>query len=167
MLTDAIESGQLRGVVLLAGCNNLRVIHDESHSTVIKGLAKNNVFLVSTGCVAGTAAKMGLMNEEAVEQYAGEGLKSFINMLNEANKDRLKEKLPLVFHMGSCVDNSRAYNLMTLMANQWGVDTPKVPYAASAPEAMSEKAISIGCWCVTLGMPTHVGVVPELPAAHW
>ncbi len=162
VLTDAIDSGQLRGVVLLAGCNNLRVLHDQSHATVIKGLAANNVFLVSTGCVAGTAAKLGLMNAEAVEQYAGEGLKAFINMLNEANAGKLNEKLPLVFHMGSCVDNSRAYDLNTLMANEWGVDTPKVPYAASAPEAMSEKAIAIGTWCVTLGMPTHVGVTPEI-----
>ncbi len=44
-----------------------------------------------------------------------------------------------------------------------GVDTPKVPFVATAPEAMSEKAISIGSWCVTLGIPpTHVGVVPEV-----
>jgi len=106
---------------------------------VIKGLAANNVFLVSTGCVAGTAAKLGLMNAEAVEKYAGEGLKAFINMLNEANAGKLTEKLPLVFHMGSCVDNSRAYDLNTLMAKEWGIDTPKVPYAASAPEAMSRE----------------------------
>jgi carbon-monoxide dehydrogenase catalytic subunit len=162
VLTDAIDSGQLRGVVLLAGCNNLRVLHDQSHASVIKGLAANNVFLVATGCVAGTAAKLGLMNDEAVEKYAGEGLKAFIHMLNEANAGKLNEKLPLVFHMGSCVDNSRAYDLNTLMANEWGVDTPKVPYAASAPEAMSEKAVAIGTWCVTLGMPTHVGVTPEI-----
>ncbi len=162
VLTDAIDSGQLSGVVLLCGCNNLRVMHDHSCVTVIKGLAANNVLMVATGCMAGTAAKLNLMNAEAVEKYAGEGLKEFYRMLNEANADRLKDKLPLVFHMGSCVDNSRAYDLNTLMANQWGVDTPKVPYAASAPEAMSEKAVAIGSWCVTLGMPTHVGVTPEI-----
>lgn len=161
-LTDAIDSGELRGVVLLAGCNNLRVMHDGSCVEVIKGLAKNNVFMVATGCMAGTAAKLGFMTAEAVEEYAGDGLKAFINRLNEANAGKLNEKLPLVFHMGSCVDNSRAYDLNTLMANQWGVDTPKVPYAASAPEAMSEKAVAIGSWCVTLGMPTHVGVTPEV-----
>ncbi|NMD33525.1 MAG: anaerobic carbon-monoxide dehydrogenase catalytic subunit [Firmicutes bacterium] len=162
VLTDAIDAGQLRGVVLLAGCNNLRVLHDQSHAAVIKGLAANDVFMVATGCVAGTAAKLGLMNDEAVEKYAGEGLKAFIHKLDEANAGKLNDKLPLVFHMGSCVDNSRAYDLNTLMANEWGIDTPKVPYAASAPEAMSEKAVSIGSWCVTLGMPTHVGVTPEI-----
>jgi len=162
VITDAVDSGQLRGVVLFAGCNNLRVPHDKSHATIIQEMAKNNVLIVATGCAAGTAAKLGLMNAEAVEQYAGEGLKSFIHMLNDANKGKLKEKLPLIFHMGSCVDNSRAYDFTTALARQWGVDVPKVPFVASAPEAMSEKAVSIGSWCVTLGVPTHVGVVPEV-----
>jgi len=162
VVTDAIESGQLRGVVLLAGCNNLRVPHDASGAHIIKELAKSNVLLLATGCAAGTAAKLGLMNDSAVDEYAGEGLKAFYKTLNDANKDRLKEKLPLVFHMGSCVDNSRAYDFTTALARQWNVDVPKVPFVASAPEAMSEKAVSIGSWCVTLGIPTHVGVVPEV-----
>lgn len=162
VVTDAVDSGQLRGVVLLAGCNNLRVLHDASGAHIIKELAKHNVLLLATGCAAGTAAKLGLMNDEAVEKYAGEGLKAFYKTLNDANQERLKEKLPLVFHMGSCVDNSRAYDFTTALARQWDVDVPKVPFVASAPEAMSEKAISIGSWCVTLGIPTHVGVVPEV-----
>ncbi len=166
-VTDAVDSGQLRGVVLFAGCNNLRVMHDQSHSHLIKELAKNNVLMVATGCAAGTAAKMGLMNAGAVEEYAGDGLKAFINQLNEANADKLNgNKLPLVFHMGSCVDNSRAYDFTNALAVQWGVDTPKVPFVASAPEAMSEKAVSIGSWCVTLGIPTHVGVVPEVTGSE-
>ncbi len=162
-ITDAVDSGQLRGVALFAGCNNLRVMHDESHSHIIKELAKNNVLIVATGCAAGTAAKLGLMNEDAVEKYAGDGLKDFINKLNDANSDKLDgNKLPLVFHMGSCVDNTRSYDLTNALAEQWGVDVPKVPFVATAPEAMSEKAVSIGSWCVTLGIPTHVGVVPEV-----
>ena len=162
VITDAVESGQLRGVVLFAGCNNLRVPHDKSHSSIITELAKNNVLMVATGCAAGTAAKLGLLNAEAVDKYAGDGLKAFYKTLNDANEERLKEKLPLVFHMGSCVDNSRAYDFTTALAKQWKVDVPKVPFVASAPEAMSEKAVSIGSWCVTLGVPTHVGVVPEV-----
>ena len=158
-------SGELRGVCLLAGCNNLKRVHDENHLVIAQELAKNNVLLVATGCAAQAYAKAGLLNADAVDKYAGDGLKAFMNRLNEANKDRLNEKLPLVFHMGSCVDNSRAYDLMTAMAKELQVDTPKVPYAASAPEAMSEKAIAIGSWAVALGMPVHVGVVPLFPAA--
>jgi carbon-monoxide dehydrogenase catalytic subunit len=45
------------------------------------------------------------------------------------------------------------------MANAMGVDTPKVPYVATAPEAMSEKAVSIGSGFVADGVPTHVGTM--------
>ena len=75
-----------------------------------------------------------MLNSDAVDKYAGDGLKAFLNRLNEANKGKLTEKLPLVFHMGSCVDNSRAYDLMTCMAEELQMDTPKIPYAASAPK---------------------------------
>ncbi len=165
VVTDAVDAGELAGVALFAGCNNLKVMHDESHFVIAKELAKNNVLLVSTGCAAGTFAKLGLLNSDAVDKYAGDGLKAFLNRLNEANKDKMAEKMPLIFHMGSCVDNTRCYDFTNALAKQWNVDVPKVPFVASAPEAMSEKAVSIGSWCVTLGIPVHVGVVPPIPGS--
>jgi hypothetical protein len=94
---------------------------------------------VATGCAAGTAAKLGLMNDEAVEKYAGEGLKAFFKTLNDANEDRLKEKLPLVFHMGSCVDNSRCYDFTTALARQWDYDGAII--ATSYAEILLSQAI--------------------------
>ncbi|AVX31260.1 MULTISPECIES: anaerobic carbon-monoxide dehydrogenase catalytic subunit [unclassified Carboxydocella] len=159
VLTDAILNGEIKGVALFAGCNNLKGVQDEKHIGVIKKMVANDVFVVATGCSAQAFAKHGLLNGEAVEEFAGPGLKAFLNRLNEANAGKISEKLPLVFHMGSCVDNSRASDLLMLMADELGVDTPRVPWVASAPEAMSEKAIAIGSWCVTLGMPVHVGTL--------
>ena len=161
VLTDAILKGQLKGVVLMAGCNNLKRPQDEGHIAVVKELVKNDVFVIATGCSAGAIAKFGMMNSAAVDTYAGEGLKSFIKMLEAANP-QLSTGLPLVFHVGSCVDNSRGSDLAVAMANELGVDIPKVPFAASAPEAMHEKAVAIGSWCVTLGFPTHVGAMPPV-----
>jgi len=161
VLTDAIVSGQLKGVCLMAGCNNLKRPQDESHITVLKELVKNDVFVISTGCSSGAFAKFGLMSPLAVDTYAGEGLKSFLKMLETANP-QLSTGLPLVFHCGSCVDNSRGADLAVAMANELGVDIPKVPFVASAPEAMHEKAVAIGSWCVTLGLPTHVGSLPPI-----
>ncbi|HAA90306.1 MAG: Carbon monoxide dehydrogenase/acetyl-CoA synthase subunit beta [Thermoanaerobacterales bacterium 50_218] len=166
VLTDAIINGELLGVCLLAGCNNLEAIYEKSHTEIIKGLAQNNVFLVGTGCVMQAAAKHGLLTYEGVEKYAGPGLKAFIDRLYEANKDKLPDKLPLAFHMGSCVDNSRVFNLWNLMAEEMGVDVPKVPFVASAPEAMSEKAVAIGSWVLVNGIPTHVGTMPPLEGSN-
>jgi carbon-monoxide dehydrogenase catalytic subunit len=159
VLTDAILSGQIKGVVQMAGCNNLRRPQDESHIAILKELVKNDVLVVATGCSAGAYAKFGLMCPEVVEAYAGEGLKSFLKMLEDANP-QLTTKLPLVFHIGSCVDNTRGIELVMAMAEELGVDVPKVPYAASAPEAMHEKAVAIGGYVVSMGLPCHVGVLP-------
>lgn len=143
----------------MAGCNNLKRPQDESHIAILKELVKNDVLVVATGCSAGAFAKFGLMSPLAVDAYAGEGLKGFLKTLEDANP-QLTTGLPLVFHMGSCVDNSRGIELVMAMAEELGVDVPKVPYAASAPEAMHEKAVAIGSYVVSMGIPCHVGALP-------
>lgn len=160
VLNQAVLSGELAGVALICGCNNLKTYQDNSHLVIIKELLKNNVFVISTGCSAQAAAKMGLMDPASVEDYCGNGLKSFLNRLSEGAN--IEIGLPPVFHMGSCVDNSRAGDLLMAMANDLEVDTPKVPFVASAPEAMSGKAVAIGTWWVSLGVPTHVGTMPPV-----
>lgn len=155
-LTDAIAEGTVKGVALLAGCNNPKRPQDENHITIIKEMLKNDVFVVATGCSAQSAAKFGLMDPDKADGFIGEGLKKFYASLNASFK------LPAVFHMGSCVDNTRASDLLKDMANEMGVDTPKVPFVASAPEAMSGKAVAIGCWYVAMGVPTHVGSFPPV-----
>jgi carbon-monoxide dehydrogenase catalytic subunit len=164
VINEAIETGEIRGVCLFAGCNNGKQVHDLGHTEIAKELAKNNVLLLATGCGAVAFAKHGLMNPAAVDKYAGDGLKAFLKRLEKASG--LKTGLPLVFHMGSCVDNTRAADLWTAMAKDWGVDVPKVPFVASAPEAMHEKAVSIGSWAVAMGIPTHVGVMPYIEGSQ-
>lgn len=160
VLTDAIESGQLKGVCLFAGCNNLKGVQDENHIGILKEMLKNDVFVVATGCAAQAFGRFGLLNPDKRDEICGDGLKAFLGQFD--GKAGLKYNLPAVLHMGSCVDNTRASDLLMDMANQMGVDTPKVPFVASAPEAMSGKAVAIGCWAVTLGLPVHVGVLPPV-----
>jgi carbon-monoxide dehydrogenase catalytic subunit len=160
VLNDAILSGQLKGVVLMAGCNNLKTFQDQAHLDITKAMLKNDVFVIATGCSAQACAKAGLMDPDTVDQYCGDGLKEFYKTIS-ANAN-LQYGLPPVLHVGSCVDNSRAAELLMAMADDLGVDTPKVPFVASAPEAMSGKATSIGTWAVTIGLPTHVGTMPPV-----
>ena len=80
-----------------------------------------------------------------------------LRAIGEANN--LGGPLPPVLHMGSCVDNSRAVALAVAVAEYIGVDIDKLPVVASAAEAVSEKAVSIGTYAVAAGLPTHVGVM--------
>jgi carbon-monoxide dehydrogenase catalytic subunit len=158
VLSDAIRSGEIKGICAFAGCNNQKTVHDGDIIKIAEYLAKNDVFLVSTGCSAGAFAKFGMMSPEGVEKFSGPGLKKVIKRIQDA----AGIQLPLVFHMGSCVDNSRIQQLWHVLALDMGVSVPQLPFVASAPEATSEKAVSIGSWMVTMGIPTHVGVMPPI-----
>lgn len=159
-LIDNIVAGNILGVCLFAGCNNVKVPQDSAFLTIAKELARNNVLLLATGCGAGAFARHGLLTPEATEEYAGNGLKAVLTAVGKAAG--LGGPLPLILHMGSCVDNSRPADVAVAVANKLGVDIDKLPVVASAPEATTEKAISIGTWAVTAGLPTHVGVVPPV-----
>ncbi len=159
-LVDNIVSGNIQGVVLMAGCNNARVPQDRNFLTIAKELAARDVLLLATGCGAGAYARHGLLTPEAVGEYAGPGLKAVLTAVGEAAG--LGGPLPLILHLGSCVDNSRAVDLAVAVANKLGVDVDKLPVAASAPEFKTEKAVAIGTYAVTLGLPVHLGVVPPV-----
>jgi len=154
-IVDRIREGTIRGVVLMAGCNNQNAVQDLNHITIGKELLKNDILVVTTGCSAAAFAKQGLLSAEATDRYAGEGLRRFIKELGEKNG----VELPPIWHMGSCVDNSRAANFATKLAERFDVDVHQIPFLASAPEANHEKAVAIGAWCVAMGMPTHVGTI--------
>jgi carbon-monoxide dehydrogenase catalytic subunit len=159
-LIDNIVNGNILGVCLFAGCNNVKLPQDESFITIAKELARHNVLLLATGCGAGAYARHGLLTPEATSEYARNGLGTVLTAIGKAVG--LDGPLPLVLHMGSCVDNTRAADVAVAIANKLGVDIDKLPVVASAPEDTTEKAVSIGTWAVAAGLPTHVGVVPPV-----
>lgn len=159
-LIDNIVAGNIYGVCLFAGCNTIKITQDENYIEMIKELAKNNVLILATGCASGAYARQGFMSPEATEKYAGDGLKAVLTAIGESAG--LGGPLPLVLHMGSCVDNSRAADVAVAVADKLGVDLDKLPVVASAPEPVSEKAVAIGTWAVAAGLPTHLGLVPPV-----
>lgn len=64
--------------------------------------------------------------------------------------------------MGSCVDISRILVLLSAIANTLKVDISDLPVAGSAPEWMSEKAVSIGVYVLSSGIFTVLGTVPPV-----
>lgn len=156
-VVDNIKAGNIRGICLFAGCNNVKVTQDQNFITMARKLLKENVLVVATGCGAGALMRHGFMNPAMVEEFCGDGLKAVLTAIGEAND--LGGPLPPVLHLGSCVDNSRAVALAVAVASYLGVDTDKLPVVASAAEAVSEKAVSIGAYAVAAGLPTHVGVM--------
>lgn len=142
-LNDAIMSGRIRGVAAIVGCNNPRSKQDYLHTYVTEELLKQDILVVETGCGAIASAKLGLLLGEAGLDKVGPGLREICETVG----------IPPVLHMGSCVDNTRILTVLTQMVEEGGLgdDIDKVPAVGLAPEWMSEKALSIGTYCVASG----------------
>jgi carbon-monoxide dehydrogenase catalytic subunit len=149
-LNDNIINGRIRGIGGVVGCNNARTRHNEGHVEVVKELIKNDVIVLTTGCNAIACAVAGLLTPEAAKVYCGPGLAEVCETVG----------IPPVLHVGSCVDNSRILLAAAevVKAGGLGNDISDVPVAGSAPEWMSEKAISIGHYFVASGVYTVFGV---------
>ena len=148
-LNDNIINGRIRGVAGVVGCNNARTRHNEDHLLIVKELIKNDVLVLTTGCTAIACAMDGLLAPETAAAAAGPGLAEVCETVG----------IPPVLHLGSCVDNSRILLAATevVKAGGLGNDLSDLPVAGSAPEWMSEKAISIGQYFVTSGVYTVFG----------
>jgi carbon-monoxide dehydrogenase catalytic subunit len=150
-LIGALRDGTIKGIVGIVGCNNVKVKQDFSHVTLARRLIEKDILIVGTGCWAIAAAKNGLLRPEAAKE-AGPGLRKICEAL----------KIPPCLHMGSCVDNSRILIALSALSEATGLDISELPAAGSAPEWMSEKAVSIGTYFVASGVFTHLGTIPPV-----
>lgn len=142
-LNDAIMTGRIRGVAAIVGCNNPRSKQDYLHTYVTQELLKQDVLMVETGCGAIASAKLGFLLGEAGLNKVGPGLREVCEAIG----------IPPVLHMGSCVDNTRILTVLTQMVEEGGLgdDIDQIPAVGLAPEWMSEKALSIGVYCMASG----------------
>ena len=148
-LLECITSGVIRGAVAMVGCNNPKVRPDYAHVELMKKLIANDIIIISSGCSAQAAAKVGLMDKRA-KDLCGAGLKRVCELAD----------IPPVLHMGSCVDISRMMILASSLAKDSGLNISQLPIVGCAPEWMSEKAVSIGNYVIGTGIDTFLGVDP-------
>jgi carbon-monoxide dehydrogenase catalytic subunit len=157
-LIDAIAAGRVRGAVGVVGCNTVKVTQDQHHLALVRRLIAEDVLVVQTGCSAIASAKAGLLRPEAALEHAGPGLREVCEAVG----------IPPVLHLGSCVDNSRILSVCVALVAEGGIgtDLSELPIAAAAPEAMSEKAITIGLYAVASGIFTAFLPVPRVAGSR-
>ena len=148
-LNDAIMQGRITGVVGVVGCSNPKTQMDLFTTELTRELLRNNVLVLKTGCAAVASGKAGFLTPEAAIEQAGQGLREVCEAVG----------MPPVLHMGSCVDNSRILEAATEVVREGGLgeDLSDIPAVGVAPEWMSEKAITIGCYFVASGIDVVLG----------
>lgn len=148
-LLQSLRSGQLKGIVAIIGCSNPKVEADRYGATLARELIGQDVLVLKTGCAGAAAAREGLLSPATALKKAGVGLRKLYRSF----------ALPPVLHMGSCVNNARLLELGTQLAALAGpgVDLSELPIVAVAPEWISEKVPTIGCYLVASGVDVILG----------
>jgi carbon-monoxide dehydrogenase catalytic subunit len=148
-LNDAIIQGRILGVVGMVGCNTTKYKTDGYMNALTKELIKRNVLLIQSGCVAIGSAKAGMMTPETAYELAGDGLREICETVG----------IPPILHWGSCVNNSRILEaaMEIILEGGLGDDFSQLPALGVAPEWMSEKAQSIGCYFIASGVNVVIG----------
>ncbi len=159
-VVDAVASGDILGAVGIVGCPNPKLRETGMTEKLAGELIRNDVLVVTTGCANHVLAQAGFLTGDATENRAGKGLKKVLSALGSAAG--LGGPLPPVLHMGSCVDNSRIYDLLAALAGRLGVEISRLPVAGSAPEFITEKAISIGSFFLAAGILVHLAPPPRV-----
>lgn len=98
---------------------------------------------------------IALLMEDQVRRAGEKGGINIVGVCCTGNEVMVRHGVPLA-------TNYLSQELAAAVANRLGVDLDSLPLVASAPEAMSEKAVAIGTWNVALGIPTHLGTMPQI-----
>jgi len=153
-IADALRSGQILGIVNLVGCNNPRVVYERAIVDVTDELLKNNVLIFTNGCASFPLLKLGYCNREG-QRHAGASLKEFLG-----------PDQPPVWHMGECVDNTRASNIFGGVAAAADHAIKDMPYAFASPEWSNEKGLDASLAFRLFGIDSYHCVEPPVKGSE-
>jgi carbon-monoxide dehydrogenase catalytic subunit len=150
VIADALKEGKIVGVVNLVGCSNTRVIYEKAVADVASKLIENNILVLTNGCASFPLMKLGFCNQAAFDK-TGRELREF-----------LEPDLPPVWHMGECIDNSRASALFRSLSDASGKDIKDMPFALASPEWSNEKGLGAALGFRLLGINSYHCVHPPV-----
>ena len=139
-----------KGIVNIVGCNNPRVVYERAVVDVAEELLKNDILLFTNGCASFPLLKLGFCSKDGAVK-AGDSLQKF-----------LSGKLPPVWHMGECVDNTRASVVLGGIAQAAGHDIKDMPYGFASPEWSNEKGLDASLAFRLFGINSYHCVEPPV-----
>ena len=141
---EAIQGDKIKGVAIIAGCNNVKFTQDQETVSITRDLLKRDVLCLSEGCASIGLAKYGLLNPKQRENNCGKGLSTLLSSLGK--------NVPAVIDLGSC-ENSGVTDFLLTLANVGKKHLNEFPIVACFPEANRTKAVARAAWTVAMGIP--------------
>ncbi len=142
----AMADGKIKGVAILAGCNNVKFTQDQEIVSIARELLKGDVFCVSEGCATVGLAKFGLLNPKQRDANCGRALSALLSSLGK--------NVPAVVDLGSC-ENSGVSDFLLATAEASKKSLRELPIVACFPEANRAKAVARATWTVAMGIPVY------------
>jgi carbon-monoxide dehydrogenase catalytic subunit len=145
-VVKAVTDEKIKGVAILAGCNNVKFTQDHEIVSLARELLKKDVFCISEGCASVGLAKFGLLNPKQRDTSCGKELSALLSSLGK--------NVPAVVDLGSC-ENSGVTDFLLSIANAGKKPIKEFPMVACFPEANRTKAVARAAWTVAMGIPTY------------
>ncbi len=145
-VVKAITDGKIKGVAILAGCNNVKLTQDHEMVSIARELLKKDVLCISEGCASVGLAKFGLLNPKQRDAGCGKGLSALLSSLGK--------NVPAVIDLGSC-ENSGITDFLLSLSSAAKKSLKELPIVACFPEANRTKAVARATWTVAMGIPTY------------
>lgn len=139
-IVAALQSGQVKGIALLSGSNNVKYTQDEELVTIAKQFLANNVLCISEGEASVSLAKYRLLEPKLRDEDCGAGVEELLASLGA--------RVP------SVIDWPVTDFLLTL--SRAGCNRlSDYPICAYFPEANRAAEVTKAMWTVAMGISTY------------
>ncbi len=145
-VVKALSDGKIKGIAILAGCNNVKFTQDQEIVSLAGELLKKDILCVSEGCASVGLAKFGLLNPKQRDASCGKGLSALLSSLGK--------NVPAVVDLGSC-ENSGVTDFLLSLSSAAKKQLKELSIVACFPEANRTKAVARATWTVAMGIPTY------------
>ena len=145
-IVQALNSGQIKGIAILAGSNNVKYTQDEVIVTIAKRLLADDILCISDGEASAALAKYRLLEPARHDRDCGDGIKKLLASLGD--------------NVPSVIDWCGTDFLLTL-ASTGDKKLSEYPVCAYFPEANRSAEVARAMWTVAMGVPTYFW--PSLP----
>jgi len=145
-IVRALEDGQIKGIAILAGSNNVKYTQDEVLVTIAKQFLAEDILCISDGDASVSLAKYRLLDPARRDKECGPGVNELL--------DSLGDRLPSVIDW-------RMTDFLPALDAAGGKALAEYPLCAYFPEASRTAEVTQALWTVAMGVSTYFW--PSLP----
>ena len=139
-IVNALQSGKIKGVAMLAGSNNVKYTQDETLVTIAKQFLAADILCISDGEASSSLAKYRLLEPARRDKDCGSGLRELLAALGE--------------NVPSVID-CRLTDFLLALNTAGGQALSNYPICAYFPEAARTIEVTQAMWTVAMGVSTY------------